>query len=103
MYRLAWYTDAALTSFAGDSGATYKPTEGITLYAKWKKVIVLGDASGDGVVDVRDVAVLRRYLAGWHVTVDIAAADVNRDGEVNLKDVTVLRRYLAGGWGIVLE
>ena len=63
-----------------------------------------GDISGDGEVDLKDVTVLRRYLAGGYgVTVQEAALDINRDGAIDLKDVTVLRRYLAGGYGITLE
>ena len=62
-----------------------------------------GDASGDGEIDLKDVAQITRYLAGgWDVTVDLTAADVNKDGDANLKDVVLLRRYLAGGWGVQL-
>ena len=63
-----------------------------------------GDISGDGEVDLKDVTVLRRYLAGGYgVTVQEAALDINRDGAIDLKDVTYLRRALAGGYGITLE
>lgn len=66
-------------------------------------LIVSGDANGDTIIDLKDVVVIKRYLAGgWDVTLDSAAADVNHDGEVNLKDAVILRRYLAGGWGIKL-
>lgn len=65
--------------------------------------IKYGDADGDGVINAKDVTVLRRHLAGgWSVTVNLANADVNADGIVNAKDVTILRRYLAGGWGVEL-
>ena len=52
----------------------------------------------DGVVDIKDVTILRRYLAGTVAadTVDAPAADCNEDGVVDIKDVTILRRYLAG-------
>lgn len=65
--------------------------------------VYYGDLNDDGVVNAKDVTLLRRYLAsGWGVVVDEDRADVNSDGVVNAKDVTVLRRYLAGGWGVVL-
>lgn len=59
---------------------------------------ILGDVNRDGVVDIKDVTVLRRYLAGTiaEADVDLLAADCNGDGVVDIKDVTVLRRYLAG-------
>ena len=30
-----WYANSALTTFAGNAGASYKPTANVTLYAKW--------------------------------------------------------------------
>ena len=63
-----------------------------------------GDASGDGIIDLKDVVMLRRYLTGgWDVTVDVSNADVNADGVLDLKDVVLLRRYLSGGWDVVLK
>ena len=64
--------------------------------------IKYGDADGDGVINTKDVTILRRHLTGWSVNINLANADVNADGTVNAKDVTILRRFLAGGWGIVL-
>ena len=56
---------------------------------------------GDGNFGHRDILVLRRYLAGWSVECDIAAADVDEDGSVGQRDVLILRRYLSG-WDVVL-
>ncbi|MBP0987032.1 MAG: carbohydrate-binding protein, partial [Oscillospiraceae bacterium] len=62
-----------------------------------------GDVNADGSIDLKDVTILRRYLAGgWNVTINEANADVNSDGSIDLKDFTILRRYLAGGWNITL-
>lgn len=64
----------------------------------------LGDVNEDGSIDLKDVTVLRRYLAGgWGAVINEANADVNKDGSIDLKDVTVLRRYLVGGWGVTLD
>lgn len=61
-----------------------------------------GDADGDGAVNLRDVVLLTRTLAGgWDARVCTANMDVNGDGAINLKDVTLIRRYLAG-WDVVL-
>ena len=55
-----------------------------------------GDVNGDGVVNGKDVTLIRRYNAGADVEINLAAADVNDDGTINGKDVTVIRRYNAG-------
>ena len=49
-----------------------------------------------------DAILLDRYLAGWNVKIELAAADVDGDGEVNDWDAIILDRYLAG-WNVELE
>ena len=65
---------------------------------------VAGDASGDGIVNLKDAVLMRRYLAGgWDdVTILAANADVDADNTVSLQDVTLVCRYLAGGWNVEL-
>lgn len=61
-----------------------------------------GDVNGDGVVNSKDLVILRRYLANWNnVEIDESNADVNGDGVVNTKDVVIIKRYLAG-WNVTL-
>ena len=55
------------------------------------------DVDRSGVVNMRDYALLQRWLNGWPVEIDIYAADINSDGSVNMKDLTLLQRYL-NGW-----
>lgn len=63
-----------------------------------------GDVNGDGEINVKDVVVVRRYIAGgWNSTIDESSADVNGDGEVNVKDVVLIRRYIAEGWNVELK
>ena len=63
-----------------------------------------GDANNDGVIDLKDVVIIRRYVAGgWDVEIDTANADVNADDIVDLKDVVLTRRYIAGGWDVELK
>jgi hypothetical protein len=61
---------------------------------------IKGDVTGDGVVNGKDVVLLRQYLAGWSSvslnSSQISSADVTGDGVVNGKDVVLLRQYLAG-------
>jgi len=62
-----------------------------------------GDINEDGTVDLKDVTILRRFVAEWEgVTISAANSDVDGDGEIDLKDVTVLRRYVAEWEGVVL-
>ena len=70
-----------------------------------KITYTLGDINNDGVINAKDVTILRRALAGGYgiAVPDAAAADVNKDGTINAKDVTHLRRALAGGYGITLS
>ncbi|MCQ2405445.1 MAG: dockerin type I domain-containing protein, partial [Clostridia bacterium] len=58
--------------------------------------VILGDANGDGAVNMKDVLNARKYLAGIDTEIDMVAADVNCDGAVNMKDVLQLRKFLAG-------
>ena len=64
--------------------------------------VLYGDVNSDGVVNLKDATLIRRYyVGGWGVDLDIATADVNCDGVVNLKDATLIRRYYVGGWDVV--
>ncbi|MBR5620454.1 MAG: InlB B-repeat-containing protein [Clostridia bacterium] len=63
-----------------------------------------GDVNQDGVINLKDVVILRRYLSeGWNVTIHESSADVNGDHLVDLKDVVLITRYLVGGWGVTLQ
>ena len=81
--------------YSGDTGAMDVVIDNGSVAIK---TFMLGDVNKDGVVDIKDVTILRRYLAGTVAadTVDAPAADCNEDGVVDIKDVTILRRYLAG-------
>ena len=57
----------------------------------------VGDASGDGVVNMKDVLAVRKFVAGIAVGgFNETAADVNKDGAVNMKDVLLVRKFIAG-------
>ena len=60
--------------------------------------IVPGDVDGNGEVNMKDVLLLRKLIAGVEAysTKYSKRADVNGDGDVNMKDVLQLRKILAG-------
>ena len=58
--------------------------------------VTLGDATGDGEIDMKDVLVIRKYIAGISSDLNTEAADVNKDGSVDMKDVLLVRKYIAG-------
>lgn len=93
-------SDAAndeLEWIAEENGIEFRVCEG-------HSVRVAGDANGDGVLDLKDVIRIRRFLAGgWNVTLIESAADVNADGAVTLQDAVLILRSLAGGWDVTLQ
>ena len=60
------------------------------------KDIIYGDANGDGTVNMKDVLMIRKYIAELPVDIALDAADANGDGVVNMKDVLIVRKYIAG-------
>ena len=55
-----------------------------------------GDVNDDGEVDIFDYVRLKKYIAGFDVTISEANADVNGDGEIDIFDCVRLKKYLAG-------
>lgn len=90
-----WYTDAEFTT---KYDFTQLVTSDITLYAKWEKQSVIGDANGDGEIATDDMILLRQYLLGTINTeiADITVFDVYADGVINLKDLIRYKKYFAG-------
>lgn len=62
-----------------------------------------GDVNADGCVDMKDVVMLRRYLANWGVTINLSNADVDMEADVDVRDVVYITRFLAGGYGLTLH
>ena len=60
-------------------------------------VVMLGDVTGDGQIDVNDVTAIQLYLARSQSFTDKQkeAADVNKDGKISVLDVTRVQQYIA--------
>ncbi len=58
------------------------------------------DVNDDGRINMKDVLVIRKYIAGMNVEINLKAADCNNmgksDGAVNMKDVLYMRKVIAG-------
>ena len=57
--------------------------------------LLLGDATGDGEINMKDVLQTRKFIAGMGGKIDETAADVNADNSVDMKDVLLIRKYIA--------
>ena len=55
-----------------------------------------GDVNSDGKINMKDVLVLRKYIAGVDVEINSENADCAYDGKINMKDVLILRKHIAG-------
>ena len=88
-----------LRSFSDDEGNyVYPALKHGTVTVKEFSAILYGDANNDGSVNLKDVLLLRRTVAGavYDGELDPVLADVNGDKKVDMKDVLYLRRFLAG-------
>ena len=55
-----------------------------------------GDVNGDGKISLSDAVMLKRYLVGVDVKIDMTNSDVNGDGKVSLADIVMLQKHLIG-------
>ncbi|MCR4644508.1 MAG: RICIN domain-containing protein [Oscillospiraceae bacterium] len=60
--------------------------------------IVMGDVNTDGIVDIFDLAILKRHVLGNVKLSDdaLVAADVTGDGAVDVLDIILLQKHLLG-------
>ena len=87
-------TESSATTTATETKPSITVTEPTTT-ATEAPIAFLGDANGDGAVNMKDVLTLRKQIAGMTVFCHVENADVNEDGDFNMKDVLMLRKFLA--------
>lgn len=61
-----------------------------------------GDVNTDTKVNLSDVSLMLKHIAGWSIELDTYAADVNDDEKINLSDVSLVLKHIAG-WDVVLK
>jgi len=82
--------------------------EDVNVVTKSGKVKIIefipGDVNEDDEVNVKDIILIRRYIAGgYDVELVEPAANVDENEEINVKDIILLRRFIAGGYGVELN
>lgn len=77
---------------------TYAEENGINFVALDEKTLY-GDVNLDGKIDINDVTLLQRYIAGESVLTDdaVKAADFNKDRIIDVLDVTAIQTFIANG------
>lgn len=62
------------------------------------QIVVYGDISGDGNVNIKDLLLVQKYLLKSQNLTDAnkVAADVSHDGNVTIKDLLLVQKYLLG-------
>ncbi len=87
-------------SARNESGIVYVEAEltGDSVFeVRFKAPYVVGDFTGDDVVDFKDVTYLAKHYYGFIGYVTLRSpADFNRDGVIDFKDVTYLAKYYYG-------
>ena len=54
-----------------------------------------GDVNKDGLQNLKDIVILKRYLVGgYDESVDAVNADINNDSRIDIADLMILERYL---------
>ena len=93
----AFYNDPDLTLgvWFGSYGYDYAKAQNIPFILL--DSVLLGDANGDGYVNISDVTDIQRVVAEMDTFDDLRqkAADINGDGVVTIDDATFLQTYLA--------
>ena len=77
----------------------------VNAFAAGDAKLQVGDANGDGDVDIDDVTYIQMYLAGRQpgaTDEQIKAMDVNGDGGTTLDDVVLLAQFVAG-WDVTIN
>lgn len=84
--------------YSNSYAETYAEENGINFVALDKKTLY-GDVNLDGKIDVNDVTLLQRYIAGESVLTDdaVKSADFYKDRIIDVLDVTAIQTFIAHG------
>lgn len=85
---LGVYYGSYAHEYAVNKGISYRLLDGVKL----------GDVNGDGDIDVNDVTLIQKHIAGLSTLegIYLYAADTNLDKDVDIIDATVTQKHIAG-------
>ena len=65
-------------------------------------ISILGDVSGDGMIDINDILYIRADILNTYTLSDYeqSAADVNGDSEIDINDILYIRAHILGTYNI---
>lgn len=65
-------------------------------------LVIYGDATGDGLIDIRDLLVLQKDIVGASKLSGayLKAANVNKDKELDIRDLLLVQKYILGQYQI---
>jgi len=92
--------DATITSVAGKelTGTAAVGSDSVITAEDgtvFGRVLLSGDVSRDGKINLTDVSNLMKKIARWEMDICEAAADVNGDGKMNLADTSLIMQFSA--------
>lgn len=66
------------------------------------EICILGDVSGDGVIDITDILYIRANILGTYTLENAAAisAELNEDGIIDITDILYIRAHILGTYDI---
>ena len=87
---------------SGYSGSIVEKISSAGKFSTGEVTGISGDVNADGIFNMADAALVRRYVANMDVSIDTLAADVNKDSKVDMVDYALMRRALAN-WDVELK
>ena len=93
----AFKDDDQLTIACWEDSYAYQYAVDHNIPVRFLHEVKLGDANGDGSVNINDVTAIQAHKAEMSFLTDLQqlAADVNYDGKVDIEDATLMQSYLA--------
>lgn len=85
-------------TYAGGEGVVPVDVE-VTATEITEFVGIVGDINGDGKLNAKDSALIRKYITGslTPTPAQMKLIDINSDGKINAKDSSLLKRLIVGG------
>lgn len=80
----------------------YKITISNAGVSKTYDMVLYGDTTGDGLIDIRDLLVIQKHLVKDKLLTGnyIKSSDINKDGTIDIRDLLLVQKYLVGQYSI---